>query len=192
MPVGCKPSGREALELGLALTPVGHDAFEEIPEARAVVREAEVAELVDDDVVDALDRGTDEVEVESQDSGRVHGAPARLVAADDEFLGAFGLGDIELHHAAKEAFLEEVGGLLSIPLPEGGLDQASRRRAASANGQVLARSLHALGRARDDLEAQASAQEEVRFAGNVFAGLCERVELAEVPHLDPDPVHALE
>lgn len=53
--------GREALELDLALAPVGHDSLEQIPEAGAMMREAQVAELVDDDVVDALDRGPDEI-----------------------------------------------------------------------------------------------------------------------------------
>ena len=83
-----KSSGREAFEFGLTFTPVGHDTFEEVPEAGAVVGEAEVAELVDDDVVDALDRGPDEVQVEAEDAVGAHRTPAGLIPADDEGLRA--------------------------------------------------------------------------------------------------------
>ena len=100
------PLGREAFELGLALTPVGHDSLEQVPEAGAMMREAQVAELVDDDVVDALDRGADEVQIEAQYAVDAHRTPTGLIPADDQGLGAFVVGDIELHHAAEEAFLE--------------------------------------------------------------------------------------
>lgn len=63
---------------------------------------------------------------------------------------------------------------------------------ASADSEVLPRGLHALGGALDYLEPQAATQEEVRLTGDIFPGLGQRVELAEVPHLGPDPVHALE
>ena len=68
--------------------------------------EAEVAELVDDDVVDALDRGPDEVQIKAQDAVGAHRTPAGLVPAYKARLRPIVLWDIELNHAAQHALLE--------------------------------------------------------------------------------------
>ena len=67
-----------------AVLPVGDERTDHGPELAAVTRMRQVAELVNDDVVDALDGGADQVEPQRHAARGRHAAPARAHALDAE------------------------------------------------------------------------------------------------------------
>ena len=66
------------------LAPLGTVALDLAPEALRVIENAEMAELVDDDVVEHLERGEHQPPVERDRAARRAGAPKRALIADSQ------------------------------------------------------------------------------------------------------------
>src|SRR5919202_3913225 len=132
------------------VAPVGHGGIEERIVSLAVIVLFEVAELVDDHVVDVGDRSLDQARIEQDFPVTAATAPARLHAPDDKWR----IGHAKMRHAWEaglEALVKYATGFCPVPAFQ---QSPHRLRVAVTYGgeEIGAAEAERMGRAVEHLE----------------------------------------